>query len=104
MLESLIDALQRKFPTVGRKPIERGGYERVAMRDWRDEREGRDGWIQDLHVAPVALGVPVAQLFVRCFLTWFSWVLGGSRKRNLAEDRIAIPGHKPVQQIAEWLN
>jgi len=104
VLESLIDALQRKFPTVGRKPIERGGCERVAMREGRDEREGRDGWIQDMHVAPVALGVPVAQLFVRWFLIRFSWVLGGSRKWNLAKDRIAVPGHKPIQQIAEWLN
>jgi len=111
--ESLIDALQGIFPTVGRKPIERGGSKRVAVRDWRDEREGRDDRVFEVKSSRFLelrtqnfefRNVPISRLFWRCFLTRFSWVLEGVCKRNLTEDGIAIPGHKPIQQIAEWLN
>ena len=96
MLESLIDASQRKFPTVGRKPIERGG---------RGEFEVRSSRFEVLGTLNLELQiVRVAQLFWRCLLIGDTGVLGGSRKWNLAEDRIAVSGHKPIQQIAEWPN
>ena len=97
--ESHIDALQRKSPTVGRKPFERGGRLN-AVRDRRDERDTRN---RGLHVAPVALGVPVSRLFGRCFSTRCTGILGSLRKRNFAEDGISVPGHKPIQQISEGL-
>jgi hypothetical protein len=48
--------------------------------------------------------VPILRLFWRCFLTRFSWVLGAPLKRDLAKNGISVPGHKPIQQIAEGLN
>jgi hypothetical protein len=39
----------------------------------------------------------------RCFSTRCTGILGSPSKRNFAEDGIPIPGHKPIQQIAEGL-
>ena len=44
------------------------------------------------------------RLLVRCFSTRGTGILGSSRKRNLAKDGIPVPGHKPIEQIAEGLN
>jgi hypothetical protein len=40
----------------------------------------------------------------RCFSTWCTGMLGSPRKRNFAKDGIPVPGHKPIQQIAEGLD
>jgi hypothetical protein len=43
-------------------------------------------------------------LFVNDFSTRSIRTLGSPGKRDFAEDGIAIPGHKPIQQIANGLN
>jgi hypothetical protein len=43
-------------------------------------------------------------LLVRGFSTWRTGILGDPRERNFAKDGITVPGHEPIQQIAEGLD
>jgi len=67
--ESLIDAPQRKFPTVGRNPSKEGEH-RMKMGGERKQIVSRVG----------------KRLRMRRFSTWLINVLGGPRKRNFTKD------------------
>jgi len=95
-------------PLWGETPSKEGG---VGETGEGSRFEVRGSWFSDLRtqnlepqIAPVALGVPVSRLFVRCFSTRCTGILGSPRKRNFAKDGVPVPGHKPIQQIAEGLD
>ena len=90
VLKSRIDALQRTFPTMGRNPIERGGLNSCARLAGRARH--------------AESGLARRRLLGRCFSTRCIGILGSPRKRDFAKDGIPVPGHKPIQQIAEGLD